>query len=270
MPDAIKSGIVGFFDILGYKNFIEKNDISEPVIQVLKKINSAGEDVIAYLKNLSEHFDKKEYFKEDIVNRIKWQNLSDSIIVHIFFEKADMLSRHLDMLYFSVICSSLMRHMLDFGLPLRGAIDVGKFYFEKNCFAGRPIGNAYSTSQDLDLAACVFCEEAAKFVNEKDEQGKSYSLSSFTIEYPIPFKSKINQSTKEQLTLNYTAFTSEKYPPISGDIKQYILNSFWSHNKTIGSKVELKIHNTEQYFRFIKYKFPNSFIAPQKADKKPS
>ena len=267
MSDAIKSGIVGFFDILGYKNFIDKNDISEPIIQVLKKINSAGEDVISYLKDLTELFEKRELFREDIVNRIKWQNLSDSIIMYIFFEKDDMLSRHLDMLYFSVICSSLMRHMLDFGLPLRGAIDVGKFYFEKNCFAGKPIGNAYSIAQDLDLTACVFCEEAVKFINEKVEQDKppKYPLPLITIEYPIPFKSKAEHRAKEQLTLNYIALTSEKYPPISGDIKQYILDSFWSHNKTINPQVESKIHNTEQYFRFIKYKFPDSFIAPPKS-----
>lgn len=247
----ISNGVIGFFDILGYKNFLENNDVDKPIVEILEKINSIPNEILSLYKE----GDVKKY-----IESVHCLNLSDTIILSIKFENTDLKTRMHQFLALIAVSSLLMQDMFRFGLPLQGVIEYGEFVIVKNCFAGRPLLRAYSLCKDLNIISCVFGDGAKDFIKQLNIKPGS-SLEQLFIKYPVPRKSK---DAEEILTLNFFAVEKEKKGSkfqMPSDIKQFILDSFWKHNKTVGPKVESIINQTEQYFRYIHYKYPNLFNA---------
>jgi hypothetical protein len=115
----VKEGVIGYFDILGFKNYI-KNDpdiASKNALEVILKVKTEVPQIV------------KSRFSNDtaLLDEVKWSILSDTIVLSIPYpafdeqdiEKAKTAKRvRWGAIMFSAI--ALMDYMFDQGLPIRG------------------------------------------------------------------------------------------------------------------------------------------------------
>ncbi len=240
-------GLIGYFDILGYQNLLEKNepeDIAQSVLPFLTDINNK---VCSEMTDFFEKRGDQESPFLSIVKSIKWLIFSDTILMTLPFDSSEGdISVIAHWVSFMSACTSLQEEMFKVGLPVRGVIDYGKFYVKDNCFAGRTIVEAYQLCNQLDLAACVFNENAQKELNNIDaiyiKHVKTSIFNLWVSKYLIPKKDGESQCY---------VLTSHVCNP-DDDIRKQVLSAFWGHNKDIPRSVQNKISNTEQWLTFLK------------------
>ena len=141
-----QKGLIGFFDILGYKSLLENNEpeiIADSVLPLLTNINKIVPDflknkvqksILSTLEKLpSEKYNPQdlEILMYSIVDEIKWLIFSDSILLSMPIDSIDR-EHFIKIGVFFTVCTYLLRGMCDAGLPLRGAIDFGKYCIESS------------------------------------------------------------------------------------------------------------------------------------------
>ncbi|MBC2703518.1 hypothetical protein [Desulfobacula sp.] len=278
-----QKGLIGFFDVLGYQNLLENNKpeiVAETVIPIMQGLDNS---IIKFFMTcldkvmpeinpetlVEEVFHKKHKIKidestkqkiiEEIFNKkkdgslkfnfdkkikeIDWLVFSDTILLNMPIEEIGKARNQIAI--FFMACKILMVTMFMHGLPLRGAVDFGDYYINKNCFAGFPIVDTYKLSNMLELSACVVSKELEEKLNKNDflKFFKHYSSPKrdYLYSYLVPLKDKEEQYQ----TIAYAP------PLLEGEnLRQSILSSFGKHNKTIPLAIQDKIRNTEQYFYF--------------------
>lgn len=166
-----QSGLVGFFDILGYQNLLEKNepeDMAQSVLPILTHIDTTVKKGLPKIFH-TEKEAEQELSLIKIIDSIKWLVFSDSILITMPLE--DTIDRESSRRWtaFMSLCISLQGSMFKAGLPLRGAITHGKFVIQDTFFAGRAIVEAYKFCNKLDLAACVFTNNARNALLDQDK-----------------------------------------------------------------------------------------------------
>jgi len=249
------TGLVGFFDILGYQNLLERNEPEDIAQTVLPLLTKAQPEVTRGMKNLVESFRKSqgEAAAKDIIDSIKWLVLSDTILLTLPTDEPEEVGFDFYWMMFFVTCMSLQVKMFQAGLPLRGVINYGKFFVKETCFAGRTIVSAYQLCTRLEIAACVLTEDARRELDKQDKQDKKQSgtssYRSFVHEYLIPLKDE------EKHFATLAAHTYNKNEP---NIHSQVLKSFWGHNKDVPMSVQRKISNTEQWLTFLAMKQSSS------------
>jgi len=153
-----QAGIVAFFDIMGYQNIIDNNDIG-PVTQIisgtLKKLPSQVEHSVKLLYE----GEMRTYAEAEIFSHIETRLISDCLLIS--GPIADGHPRRMMfcwafILYVRQLCYNMFRS----GLPVRGAVDCGTFYLDGTCFAGKPIINCYRLAAQLNLSGVVLTETA--------------------------------------------------------------------------------------------------------------
>jgi hypothetical protein len=151
----------------------------------------------------------------------------------------------------------LNNFMFEYGLPLRGGISVGKVLIQNNCFAGKPIVEAFQLATDLELAGTALTRGTAKEikrvvksvvshprVKKKDKAGIRV-LEKLTIKY-LPARKSGNQDRIDMLNV-----VSLRNPiDYSGDIRQLLLECFMGHNKDMTGSAKAKLDNTELFLRY--------------------
>ena len=250
----IQSGLIGFFDILGYQSFLENNDPEIATFEVLNIISGVGDSIGKHVLSYEEMSDENA---QRLVNSIQWLVFSDTILMSMECGKSDVVESVL----FLGVAATLCRQMFDFGLSLRGAIKRGKYQIAKSCFAGRAIVEAYRMETSLDLAACVLDESELNNMYEQvsdDKEGKEL-INDIIVRYMTPLKDK---TYKKLPLLNFMIAEGPKPKPVTSDLHQMVLESFWAHNKDITLSAEIKASNTEHFLRFLKHKFPDEFANP--------
>lgn len=256
------TGIIGFFDILGYQSFILNNEPEIAAQEVFSTLMGIDKIVKKYIAEKLAHT-AKTWIKE-----IQWLVFSDTILITISLPQPENTPTSLQRwVKFLVASGFLQRHMFEFGLPLRGAITTGKFIVRGNCFAGRPIMDGYQLSQNIDLAATIFSPSAYKQlfqllqnIEQLIGEAKPHSdfktlrrfIESITPEYLVPFET---MPEERRMTLDFLAFPTTGQKP-TPDVAQFVFEAFWKHNKDIPSHASTKARNTEQYLRFLEYKHP--------------
>lgn len=247
-----RKGIVGFFDILGYQSFLLNNaaedaakDAAEEVLTILDNIDLKL--VNAFVRDIPDAEEAfLSFFKEEFGLLV----FSDTILLTSEY-KVDCKQRLDQWLLFFTLSSLLCEKMFEFGLPIRGAISFGDYITKNNCFAGKPIVEAYKVTEDLNLAACVLADsaknefESLSPFSETNKYSRAFKL--LTLKYLVPFKNKKEESS---FVLKYDLNTNKQ----DDDIRQIILNSFWRHNKDISLSAHEKVNNTEKFIRFLKFK----------------
>lgn len=140
-------GLIAYLDILGYKNLLEKNEPEDIAKNVLPLLSSIDKDVILLAKKelieVATEKEKTNIMIDNIIETIKFIVISDSIVVAIPCEYQNQFKDVLCWVILFSILINLQGNLFISGLPLRGVINYGKYYLEKNCFAGRPIVEAY-------------------------------------------------------------------------------------------------------------------------------
>ena len=237
----IQTGIVGFFDILGYQNLLENNEPEEIAETVLPFFAGIKSEVLDDLKkrNIS--------YKEELIimvrDYIKWLVFSDTILLTMPIQKSD---RELNLILwgiFFMVSKRLQTMMFRNGLPLRAAISYGKFYIKDTCFAGRTIIEAYLLCNQLEFAACVLTESCSKELENCDI--KKLFNNKDVFDYLVPKK----DGESRMLTLAAHTYDREKE-----DMTTQVLEAFWGHKKDIPIHVQKKITSTDQWLRFLRLK----------------
>jgi hypothetical protein len=256
-----KTGIIGFFDILGYQSFLDNNAEGDT-----KAVEVVLESLLAMPKQCSDHFEEtfgkveknfgngNELVKR-ISNEIQSLIFSDTILLTCPYgaEENDE-TKLVRWLIFNYRAATLQRKMFDSGLPVRGAISHGDYILAESCFAGRSIIEAYRVCNQLDVAAVVLTESAKNEIAKRNKTcnpGEKLAdvFSNIIVEYLMPMKGLI---TERLYTINFAFLEAPPFLSLEGDERKLVSDCFWKHNKDIPPGIYDKLNNTEMLLRFLK------------------
>jgi hypothetical protein len=252
----VQSGIIGFFDILGYENYLHHNEPEEAARTVLAFLPRAGSQAVEKLLKMFPDVQKTDPSAEARFREIRWVVFSDTVLASLSFSEPEAIKdRKLACRSFTAAMSVFCRHMFAAGLPVRGVINFGDFVVQEACFAGRCIIDAYSFGKKLELAACVVHP-----LSEEQFKATRGGLAPDRLVFPYQIPTKDN-SANRLLTLNYVTWGKELgFEDMSGqDIRQAVLSAFWRHNKDLPLSAMNKLENTEVLIRHFKERYPADF-----------
>ncbi|HEY0828408.1 MAG TPA: hypothetical protein VGE40_09960, partial [Bacilli bacterium] len=221
---------VAFLDILGFKSLINENSNDE-LEELYDKIFS---DKIFNL------------FKENKVNFI---SISDSYVLYT------QNNTYTSLLQIISAVGVLFTISMANGLPLRGAITVGRIFTRKNKFNkinqfnvfGKPLVRAYELESEQEWAGCRIDPQCFLSLGDKMEYSINRLIDfKFIIKYRVPLKDNVYS---EEYVLNWTNF---HVTSLGGTNRLNIDLKFSMHRKKINSfAVKLKISNTVDFLIFI-------------------
>jgi hypothetical protein len=246
-------GPVGFFDILGYQQFL-KNNCPETAAETVRSVL----DALVCLKDemLLEMMADANILQEQVQVQPKWLVFSDTVLITLDTSKIAVADdepqslsekTELHWIVFLLQCISLWNKMFKQGLPLRGAISYGPFVVEETCFVGRPIVRAYKLANDLN------CAGVALDVTAREWSKDAFGLGVLYLDYALP--SKVHGSV-EGTVLNLAYSLQKRELPWGVDPRRDIENGFSAHNKGLGHGVAAKVENTEALLRFLRANWP--------------
>ena len=203
--------VVGFVDILGFKNIIGETSLSK----LVNKFNQ-------FLKI------------EDYINSYKHVNtklciryiFSDSIV---FYSQDNTLASFLKLLYYSW---NLYRIALGSGFLLRGAIVYDEFYAKENLLLGKALTKAAISEKKQDWSGIVIDKSIYKIYPYFDNFINYLNLDKFYPYYNIPFK---DNDFKKMRCINWSINTIFEY-----SLKELL-------TKNINKDCESKINNTLKF-----------------------
>lgn len=243
MSGTAKQGLVGFFDILGYQNLLERNEpekIAAEVLPILNSLEETGKEELYKLWTDGGTI-KLEPVLDNIRASMEWLIFSDTILLTLPFPEGNNTLHDQHWLMFLLAARIIQTNLFKAGLPARGAIDYGTFLVDKTCFAGRCIVEAHKLSCRLEMAACVLSKNAAQyFQNDEHDDLRSCIGETTLVEYLVPMKG----GEEHMLTLRTESF---KQP----EIRREVMHAFWGNGKDISRNVRSKIENTEQWLEFL-------------------
>jgi hypothetical protein len=243
-----QKGLVAFFDILGYQDIIDNNLIEEVariISDILVKIPAdVKNEFMGLLKKGSKQYNLFQVFIESIDQRV----ISDSILLSLDFPEDE--KEHIKVARWTVFLlyvRLLVYTAFEKGLPLRGAIDYGEFFIDSNCFAGKPIIDCYRLSNRLEFSGCVLTPSCEKTLQNAlkglvDNAIPLDIISSEVLSYLVPLK-----DGEERLWIIAWIQANQ----IVGDVRQFVVKAFQSHNKDMSRKVFTKLDNTEIMIRCL-------------------
>jgi hypothetical protein len=181
-----KTGLVGFFDILGYQQMLLANDVSSTAQIVVDVLSEVPDNVVASLlgdpgleraDDLASWPEFARYFQGLVREEMDWLLFSDSILVSLPLRMdREIIHWATSVVGFVEVCAVLLRQMFDVGLPLRGGVSFGEFFIQDTYFAGQPIIDAYRHSESLDLSGCVLAPSVERLRVLRAQHGRSLRL----------------------------------------------------------------------------------------------
>lgn len=206
---------VAFFDIMGFKELVERNP-HNVIVEKLKKLN---EDII-HIESMHD----SEYLKKQkiSVSESKAITFSDSIIIFSKDSTEESLNKIIiDSVY--VLWSALQNE-----IPIKGAISFGEITvdFDAPLFFGRPIIDAYLLHDQLVMYSAILDHNVEKIIKEKNLVEK---LDLLIVKYNTNLKSgKINHFLIRfpKTNLDEGILLLEKhYGNVSGQPRIYVDNT---------------------------------------------
>jgi hypothetical protein len=243
-----ETGIVLFCDILGYRTFLAQNeDITAAVEGVIKTIESAAEKskekTFEILPSCRDHISITEQRNSRI--------FADSIILTMPFDDNDIaIRRAVRWVYFLCETMLLHEHMFQNGLPLRGAIAVGSYYFSQSSFAGKPIGEAYDEADKLQLSAIGITPKAfVEFIAATKNEPELNNFIPYIIHsYATPCKSG---GTVDKNLLGFGDQIMNRVKLAENNALASVRELFSAHRKTLDAGAEEKAKNTLNYIMHL-------------------
>jgi len=261
-----KTGLVGFFDILGYQQMLLANDVSSTARIVVDVLSEVPDNVIAGLledhgleraDDLASWPEYARYFQGLVREEMDWLLFSDSILVSLPLDAdEDIFLLGTRVVGFVEVCAVLLRQMFDVGLPLRGGVSFGEFFIQDTYFAGQPIIDAYRHSESLDLSGCVLAPSVERMygqmkqhaVDAEYEESVRGMLDQLCVRYLVPKK---RDRVETGSMVNWVNLPMRFFDGLPSDIREYVYSSFVAHNKDVAPAVQPKIDNTEAFVRKV-------------------
>jgi len=252
LSDSIGStGLIAFFDILGYQNLLNNNpDINTSILEILDIIENLPEEAKKILTDSSKKTESTHnsqvtniVFPEikKAINEIKHLVFSDTILLTLQYDETDdeltIRMKHMVML---AISATVAAQMFAKGLPVRGVLHKGEFFIKNNCFAGKPIVDAYQLCEELNLSGVICSHKFSEYLEELSTKDK-VPEHKIVFRYLTPMR---NDREEKFYNINWLINTKNL-----DDIESIVLEAFWSHNKDCSIAVDKKIQNTEKLIR---------------------
>jgi hypothetical protein len=263
-------GAIAVFDLLGYKNFLESNEI-EAQISILDDVikvavNQACRQAEAILSPAGpvEAPESIKPFLEAFFRkfRIEHMFISDTIVLHTEITR-DPREKNLEWLGFLVSVEGVFTNLLLRGFPSRAAISYGRYYAEESHFLGKPLVEAYNDIQVQNWIGCILSKSAEKkLIDEHDFgmfgiKGLGDQVIDFTFpEYPVPTK----QGERKCRSLNWPRGLDETDFPRG--IRELLFQLCSTFRKTIDASVREKIEATEAFYWFSRTNHPPAAKIP--------
>lgn len=240
---------VGFLDILGFKDLVEKNSHDELIgifETIIDQVLSKRIDEFNLPKEGPFGLQGEQYLVETLF-------ISDSIILWTKNETPRAFVK-LILMILDIIAISFLA-----GIPLRGGISNGPIstYKRNNntTIIGRGLTNAYLIEANQNWSGCIIDESAIEEFNKQNEKFNSGEGVTFEdlknilgviTEYSVPLKSG---KVEKQNVINWT-----KNKNILGEMTiDDVRKSFSRHNKFVNDwRVEQIISNTVNFFVELK------------------
>jgi len=231
--NIIDDRFVGFFDIMGFKEFVARNN-SEDVYKRLKLIKEFLSNYEGIYKNDPE---TKDLIKHSI--------FSDSILIATKGgdeKNADLMINR---------CNHLIWHCFNNKIPIKGAISFGKMTmdFDNSIFVGQPLIDSYLLQEELEIYGGVLDYHCDKRISELNHLTEYFRKRYYQI--GVSTKSgKITHSTLKWMSggiaNNVTSesdldLVKEFYKTVSGRPRKYVDNTL---SYTLEMKKEIENNNT--------------------------
>lgn len=204
---------VGFFDIMGFKDFVYKNNHEKVIEKVLKL--SEFKDIL-----------KVDYKVEELQvhKHVKVIVVSDSVILSTHGETKE----DLDCLI--VASMVLINDSIKQGTPIKGGLSFGKFTFdEKNSiYAGEPLIDAAHLESTLEFYGCVV-DHNIEYRIEQLNLTEHFDETLSRIKVPTK-EGLISYKTIKPIEPNIVNHISKFYSKVSGKARRYVDNSLDVYN----------------------------------------
>jgi len=235
----MKNYFVAFFDILGFKNLVEKNS-HEELMDIYKVCLYEN---LNMNENISDSiFNRFTPAKEKTSSEIRTFVISDSIIL----VQNDMTQR--GFLNLIAKCQVILSSSLAEGIPLRGALSYGPVTIIENqrgtTIVGRGLTKAYSLESAQQWSGGVIDKECFGLFPEINSDEFIQNLignlkNPLILKYYIPLK--------ENKFISGYGFNWPQYNLLKDENE--VVSSFTKHKKEISTEKEkLMIKNTVKYF----------------------
>lgn len=236
----MKNSFVAFFDVLGFKNLVEKNS-HEDLIDIYEFGLYKSLDISEEYTNLIFKYITPENELDTL--KVKIYVISDSVI----FIQEDMSERGL--LYIISYCRMLIGSALADGIPIRGGLSFGPVTIDNRrgtTVVGLGLTKAYNLESKQQWAGGIIDKECFEIVTKKTSGFLDGLINNkknpIIAKYNVPLK---DGTFNEELVFDWTIYNLIKN-------EDFIKQAFSKHNKEIIPEVESKIENTITFFNEMK------------------
>lgn len=236
----MKDSFVAFFDILGFKNMVEKNSHEELMViynDSLYESLDFAEKATNMVFTMITPPDELESLK------IKMYVISDSII---FIQ--DVITQR-GLLYIISYCRSLIGSAMADGIPIRGGLSFGPITVENKrgtTVVGLGLTKAYNLESKQQWAGGIVDKECFDIVPKENTDLINHLINNkknpIITKYNVPLK---DGTSKEELVMDWTIYEMIKN-------ENNIREAFSMHNKEINEDVQIKIENTVKFYNEVK------------------
>jgi len=231
--DNMENRFVGFFDILGFKNLVEKNS-HEKLVKIYKDVLI---DTVAEIRRLGFDIHKNEENALKSLESIKQFIISDSIIL------IQDDCTHRGLFFITLQAKVLLQIAMDEGIPLRGAISVGPVTILEDfgtTIIGQGLINAYSLESTQNWSGAIIDDKCFQI-----HQNDNVFLE--VLEAKTPLFATYKVPTKTQEDNNYHVINWVKDTQTLEEIDE----AFLKHGKElILEKEKQLVINTIEFAKF--------------------
>lgn len=253
-----RDGLIGWFDILGYRQMLAQNEALVVVNILTDTILSIPAEIT---RRLTTEPDRTEVAKvvAQIAAELDWLPFSDTVLVTL--DCSSVLKpeeRAQRFLYFLHFCRTFFTGTFVKGIPMRGAIHFGEFLIGKiegiseRVFAGRGIGEAEQHVARQDWSGTVLTKRAEDeknaVVDALEDKSWAGEVEKVLISYPVPLK---GGASEQRFALNWLFPNINRKELREGQtIRALVTERFVAHGKAVRQEVVSKLTNTELFLCF--------------------
>lgn len=241
----MKEHLIGYFDLLGYKQFIQNNTeehTARRVGHILRDIE------LSLSHNRTKPINGATVIADLEYNTVNCLNISDTIIFWIEDISEDSVINFLE------VCYQLNYKFNRYNFPIRGVLVLDKFhiirgsqqnsagfFYSPNIIYGKGLLNAHIKAESFDMAGTLIDKSFIDRVmgDEKIMQ----KIDELTIQYQVPFKTGIGNTNEYVFKLVKSNLNKKRF----NNVKENIKRVFIRDNKELDKGVQLKIKNTIKF-----------------------
>jgi hypothetical protein len=228
---------IAFFDIMGFKDFIYRNDHEVVLHKML--------DLKLILSPVKRDAERK--LNEPKESEVKFYN---AIIRPVVFSDSILLvsdkntPEDLFTLLFS--CTWIINKCIAVNIPIKGAISYGTLTadFDSSLYFGKPLIDAFQLQDSLTYYGCVIDNNVESYLKSGKDAGYS---SKWLIKYKTPFK--LGSVFHYNLNWLERDLNHNENDKLLVENKEKELNNYYN---TVSGSTRLYVDHTIEFFEFCK------------------